>query len=95
LAKCKSGTKNHKFFRLLNDIFGKNKPSSFPQRLQFDGRVYSTTNLIADALNHIFVTSAQAKFTPTGSSKTTNTNIKKYLLLRQVNSIFFCITNHS
>jgi len=59
-----------------NGIFGKTKPSSFPQRVKVVGRVYSSTKLIADALNHSFVTSAQAKFTPTGPSKTTDTNIK-------------------
>jgi len=54
---------------LINDIFGKTKPSSFPQRLKVGGRVYSSTKLIADALNHSFVTSAQTNFTPTGPSK--------------------------
>jgi len=54
---------------LINDIFGKTKPSSFPQRLKIDGRIYSSTKLIADALNHRFVTSAQANYTPTGPSK--------------------------
>jgi len=58
----------------INDIFGKTKPSSFPQRLKVDGRVYSSIKLIADALNPSFVTSAQANFTPAGSSKTTDTN---------------------
>jgi len=37
---------------LINDIFGKNKPYSFPQRLKVDGRVYLSTKLLADALNH-------------------------------------------
>ena len=77
---------------LINDIFGKTKPSSFPQRLKVVGRIYSSTKLIADALNHSFVTSAQANFTPTGSSKTTDTHIKKYLLPRQVNSNFLSPT---
>jgi len=74
---------------LINDIFGKNKPSSFPQRLEVDGRVHSYTKLLADALNHSFVTSAQANFTPAGRSTTTDAYIKKYLLPRQVNSIFY------
>jgi len=43
-------------WKLINDIFGKTKPSSFPQRLKVDGRVYSATKLIADALNRSFVT---------------------------------------
>ena len=73
---------------LINDIFGKTKPSCFPQRLKVDGRVYSSTKLIADALKHSFVTSAQTNFTPTGPSEATDTNIKKYLLPRQANSIF-------
>jgi len=47
---------------------------------------------LADALNHSFVTSAQANVTPTGRSKTTDSNIKKYLLPRQVNSIFLSPT---
>ena len=76
----------------INDIFSKTKPSSFPQRLKVDGRVYSPTKLIADALNHSFVTSAQTNFTSTGPSKTTDTNIKKYLLPRQANSIFLSPT---
>ena len=62
---------------LINDIFGKTKPFSFPQRLKVDGRIYSSTKLIADALNHSFVTSAQANFTPTGPFETTDTHIKK------------------
>jgi len=68
--------------KLINDIFGKTKPSSYPQRLKVDGRVYSSTKLIADALNHSFVTSAQTNFTPTGPSEGTDTNIKKNLLPR-------------
>jgi len=76
----------------INDIFSKTKPSSFPQRLKVDGRVYSPTKLIADALNHSFVTSAQTNFTSTGPSKNTDTNIKKYLLPRQANSIFLSPT---
>jgi len=77
---------------LINDIFGKSKSSSFPQRLNVDGRVYSSTKLIADALNHSFVPSAQANFTHTGPSKTTDTNIKKYLLPRQSISTFLSPT---
>ena len=57
-------------------FFGKTKPSSFPPRLKVDGRVYSSTKLIADALNHSFVTSAQSNLTPSGPSKNTETNIK-------------------
>ena len=71
-------------WKLINDIFGKTKPSSFPQRLKVDERllmfthprVYSSTKLIADASNHSFVTSAHTNFTPTGPSKTIDTNIK-------------------
>ena len=33
-------------WKLINDIFGKTKASSFPQRLKVDGRVYSSTKLI-------------------------------------------------
>ena len=40
-----------------------------------------------DALNKSFVTLAQANFTPTGPSETTDANIKKYPVPRQVNSI--------
>jgi len=43
---------------LINDILGKTKPSSFSQRLKVDERIYSSTKVIADALNHSFVTSA-------------------------------------
>jgi len=68
------------------------KPSSFPQRSNVDGRVYSPTKLIVDALNHSFVTSAQAYYTPIGPSKTTDANIKNYPLLRHVNSIFLSPT---
>jgi len=62
---------------IINDIFDKTKPSSFPQRLKVHGRIYLSTKLNADALNHRFVTSAQANFTPTGPSKTIDTHIKK------------------
>ena len=79
-------------WKLINDIFRKTKPSSFPQRLKVHGRVYSSTKLIADALNHSFVTSVQTNFTPTGPSETADTNIKKYLLPRQANSIFLSPT---
>jgi len=79
---------------LINEIFGKNKSSSLPQRLNVDGRVYSSTKLIADASNHSFVTSAQAYLTPIGPSKSTDGNTKKYLLSRQVNSIFLSPTTH-
>jgi len=48
--------------------------------------------LIEDALNHSFVTSAKTTFTPTGPYKTTDTNIIKYLLPRQANSIFLSPT---
>ena len=48
--------------------------------------------MIADALNHSFVTSVQTNFTPTGPSETADTNIKKYLLPRQANSIFLSPT---
>ena len=65
---------------LINDIYGKTKPSSFPQRLKVDGRVYSSTKLLADALNHSFVSSAQENLTPTGPFRTTDANIKEYLL---------------
>ena len=78
--------------KLINDIFGKTKPSSFPQRLKVDGQVYSSTKLIADALNDNFVTSAQSNLTPSGPSKNTDTNFKKYLLPRQANSIFLSPT---
>ena len=61
-------------------------------KLKVDGQVYSATKLIADALTHSFVTSSQTNFTPTGPSKTTDTNIKKYLLLRHVNSILLSPT---
>jgi len=64
---------------LINCIFGKNKPPSFPHRLNVDGRVFSSTKLFADALRNSFVTSAQANFTPTGPSKTTEANIKSIL----------------
>ena len=60
----------------------------FPQISKVDGRVYSSTKLIADALNDSFVTSAQSNLTPSGPSKNTDTNFKKYLLPRQANSIF-------
>ena len=63
-------------WKLIHDIFGKTKPSSFPQRLKVDVRVYSSRKLLADALNHSFVTSAQTNFTPIGPSKTTDTHIK-------------------
>jgi len=79
-------------WKLINDIFGKSKPSNFPQRLKADGRVYSSTKLIADALNQNFVTSAQSNFTPSSPFKTTDTNIKKYFLPRQANSIFLSPT---
>ena len=79
-------------WKLINDLLGKTKPSSFPQRLKVDRRVYSSTKLIADALNHSFVTSSQINFTPAGPSETTDTNIKKYLLPRQANSIFLSPT---
>ena len=49
---------------LITDIFGKNKPYSFHQRLNVDGRVYPSTKLIADVLNKSFVTSVQANLTP-------------------------------
>ena len=77
----------------MNDIFGKTKPSSFPQRLKVDGRVCSSTKLIADALNDSFVTSAESNLTPSGPSKNTDTNFKKYLLPRQANSIFVSPTD--
>jgi len=79
-------------WKLINDIFGKTKPSSFPPRSKVDGRVYSSTKLIADALNHSFVSSAQSNLTPSGPSKHTETNIKKYRLPRQANSIFLSPT---
>jgi len=79
-------------WKLVNDTFGKTKPSSFPQRLKVDGRVYSSTKLIADALHHSFVISAQSNLTPSGTSESTDTNIKKYLLPRQANSIFLSPT---
>ena len=63
-------------WKLINDIFGKTKPPSFPYRLKVDGRVYSSTKSITDALNHSFVASAQSNFTNSGRSKTTDTNIK-------------------
>ena len=40
------------------------------------------------ALNDSFVTSAQSNLTPSGPSKNTDTNFKKYLLPRQAKSIF-------
>jgi len=70
----------------------KTKSSSLPQRLNVGGRVYSSTKLIADSSNHSFVTSAQAYLTPIGPSKSTDANTKKYLLSRQVNSIFLSPT---
>jgi len=79
-------------WKLINDIFGKTTPSSFPQRLKVDGRVYSSTKLIADELNHGFVTSAQSNLTPSGPNKNTDTNTKKYLLPRQTNCIFLSPT---
>jgi len=83
LGKCKyygeqfaqNSRNSIRTWTLTNDIFGKNKPSSFLQKLSVDGRVYSSTKLIAGALNNSFVTSAQAKFTPTGPPKTTDANI--------------------
>ena len=56
LAKCKyyeeqfaQNSRNSKrTWTLINDIFGINKPSSFAQRSKVDGRVYSSTKLIAD-----------------------------------------------
>jgi len=33
----------------MNDIFGKNKSSSFRQKLNVNGQVYSSAKLIADA----------------------------------------------
>ena len=64
LAKCKyyeeqfaQNSRNSKItWKLINDIFSKTTPSSFPQRLKVDGRVYSSTQLIADALNQWFPT---------------------------------------
>jgi len=81
-------------WKLINDIFGKTKPSSFPQRLKVDGRVYSSTKLIADALNHSFVTSGQTNFTPTGPSKTTDTCSKK-ISSTTPSEFYLFITNHS
>jgi len=81
-------------WKLINDTFGKTKPSSFPQRLKVDGRVYSSTKLIADALNHSFVTSAHTNPTPTSPSKTTDTNIKKISSTTPSESYLF-ITNNS
>ena len=51
------------------------------------------TKLIADVLNHSFVTSTQANVTSIGPSKTTDANIKQYFLTRQINCVF--ITNYS
>ena len=59
---------------------------------EVDGRVYSSTKLIADELNHGFVTSAQSNLTPSGPNKNTDTNTKKYLLPRQTNCIFLSPT---
>jgi len=87
-----SSKNSKRTWTLINDIFGKSKPSGFPQRLKVDGRVYSSTKLIADTLDHCFVTSAQANFTHTGPSKTTDANIKKYLLPRKMSSIFLSPT---
>ena len=64
-------------WKLNNDVFSTTKPFSFPQRLKFHGRVYSSTILIADALNHSFATWAQTNLTPNSPSKTTDRNIKK------------------
>jgi len=36
-------SETHRAWMLINNIFGKNTPSSFPQRLKVDGRVYSST----------------------------------------------------
>ena len=74
----------------LNDTFGKTKPSSFPQRSKVVGRVYSSTKLIANALNHSFETSSQTNVTPTGPSKTTNTNIKKNISYHAKEILPFC-----
>lgn len=77
---------------LINDVFCKNTPSSFPQKLYVDGRVYTSNEVIADVLNPSFVTSSQAIFTPICPSKATDANTIKCLLIRQVNYIFLSPT---
>jgi len=77
---------------VINDIFDKSKTSTFLQRLKVDGRVYSSAKLITDALSNSFVSLRHGRFLLLLARLKLLMQIYKYLLPRQVSSIFLSPT---